>query len=316
MPKTADKSKISKSQNKLKKQTSQKSKLDIKTHSDKKLSSVWLLAKKSYTVLLTNKKLFLSIILLYAVVDFIFIQGIDGVINVANLSSEVQHLFHGQYKQLNSGFTVYGLMVASFGLGSSSNGGSYFNEWLLIVVISLVMIWAIRSTINKIKTTLLESIYKGVGQIAPFIGVILFISLELLPFIIGLYLFVVALDNSIIVNGIEYAVFIIILLALAALSAYWLSSSIIALYIVSLPNMTPLRALRSAKDLVRDKRLKVIGRLLFLPLALLMISALIIVPIIIFAAPWAQYVFLLISFIFLALAHSYLYNLYLELISQ
>lgn len=316
MPKTADKSKISKSQNKLKKQTSQKSKLDIKTHSDEKLSSVWLLAKKSYTVLLTNKKLFLSIILLYAVVDFIFIQGIDGVINVANLSSEVQHLFHGQYKQLNSGFTVYGLMVASFGLGSSSNGGSYFNEWLLIVVISLVMIWAIRSTINKIKTTLLESIYKGVGQIAPFIGVILFISLELLPFIIGLYLFVVALDNSIIVNGIEYAVFIIILLALAALSAYWLSSSIIALYIVSLPNMTPLRALRSAKDLVRDKRLKVIGRLLFLPLALLMISALIIVPIIIFAAPWAQYVFLLISFIFLALAHSYLYNLYLELISQ
>jgi len=316
MPKTNTKATKPSNKTNKKKQSINKNKLDIKTTELKRLSSVWTLAQKSYLVLLNNKKLFLSIIVVYAIFDFIFIQGVDGVINAATLSQEASHIFHGQYKRLNTGLTVYGLLVASFGLGSSTNGGSYFDEWLLVVVMSLIMIWAIRTSVNKMRTTLRESVYKGVSQIMPFVGVVLFISLELLPFVVGLYLFVVAVDNSVVVNFSEYLVFIIILLALAALSIYWLSSSIISLYIVTLPDMTPFKALRSAKGLVKNKRLKVIGRLLFLPLALLVISAIIIVPIIVFVAPIAQYIFLLLSFVFLALVHSYLYNLYLELISD
>ena len=56
-----------------------------------------------------------------------------------------------------------------------------------------------------------------------------------------------------------------------------------ALYIVTLPDMTPMKALRSARELVRYRRWTVLRKVLFLPLMLLVVAAIIMVPIIILA---------------------------------
>jgi len=130
----------------------------------------------------------------------------------------------------------------------------------------------------------------------------------------GISIYVISVNNGIAATGIEKFGFIILMLLLSSVTLFFLSSSVFALYIVTLPDMTPLKALRSARDLVRKRRLAVIIRVIYLPLALLLISAILTLPFIIFApvaAPWA---FMIVSLVLLAIAHSYMYNLYRELL--
>jgi hypothetical protein len=95
-----------------------------------------------------------------------------------------------------------------------------------------------------------------------------------------------------------------------------LASSLFALYIVTLPGMTPIRALRSARGLVRYRRWTVIRKILWLPLLLLLVAAVIMLPIIIWLTAVAQWVFFILSMFALLAVHSYMYALYRELLNE
>jgi hypothetical protein len=95
-----------------------------------------------------------------------------------------------------------------------------------------------------------------------------------------------------------------------------LSSSLFALYIVTLPDMTPLTALRSARQLVRYRRWTVLRKIFWLPVALLILAAVIMVPIIIWLTAIAQWVFFLLTMFSLVATHAYMYNLYRELLHE
>ena len=91
-------------------------------------------------------------------------------------------------------------------------------------------------------------------------------------------------------------------------------SSIFALYVVTLPNMNPMKALRSSRNLVFSRRLSLFRKLLLLPLLAFLLMILIVVPAIYFVpiiAPWLYFVLTLASLIFL---HSYLFTIYKELL--
>jgi hypothetical protein len=98
------------------------------------------------------------------------------------------------------------------------------------------------------------------------------------------------------------------------LSLYLICSSIIALYVASLPNMTPLAALRSARQLVQFKRWAILRKILFLPVVLVLGAAIILIPIIILYTPAAPWAFLVLSMFILPIVHSYLYALYRSLL--
>jgi hypothetical protein len=93
-----------------------------------------------------------------------------------------------------------------------------------------------------------------------------------------------------------------------------ITSSLFALYIVTLPNMQPMKALRTARQLVRHRRMLVMRKLLFLPFIMLIISAVVTVPVILYATPIAEWLFFALTMIALAVFHSYIYVLYRELI--
>jgi len=97
-------------------------------------------------------------------------------------------------------------------------------------------------------------------------------------------------------------------------SLYLVSNSIIALYIVTLSNMTPLASLRSAKQLIKGRRPKVVISLLILPLLLVALAAAVLLPLILFIPAIASWVYIIMLIFALPLVHSYLYSLYRELI--
>ena len=94
-----------------------------------------------------------------------------------------------------------------------------------------------------------------------------------------------------------------------------ITASIFAMYIVTLPDMTPIKALKSARGLVQYRRWEVMRKLLFLPIITVIIGVILLVPIVMFLTPVAEPVFLVFSSSLIVLAHAYVYGLYKELLA-
>ncbi len=260
----------------------------------------------------------LGVLVVYGLVNLLVAQGLSSGLSVSSAKSQLSSLFHINTSNFGGNLSVYGLMLASFG-SSGSSSGSFGYSLILAVVASLAIIWTLRNASNNKKGSkdrfmLKEAYYRGMYPLIPFLIILLLIGIELLPMLAGISLYISAVNNSIAIIAIEKLGFMVILLLLSALSLFLISSSIFALYISTLPDMTPIKALRSAKDLVKYRRFTVLLRILYLPLALLIISALVMLPLIAWAPAAAAWVFLGLSLVMLALTHAYLYNLYRELL--
>lgn len=310
MPKASSKTK----KTTVTKKSPSSSKLAIKTRVIHRLPNVWVLSRDCLKPIWKYRYVFIGVVLIYGVVNFVLAQGFSSGLNVSSTKNELSSLFQGRFTGLSSGVTVYALMIASFGGSSSGSGGGFGYSLIFFILGSLAIIWVIRNAFGDVKIRIRDAYYKGMYALVPFVAIMLLIGIELLPMVAGISIYVISVNNGIAVTGIEKFAFILLMLLLSAVTLFFISSSVFALYIVTLPDMTPLKALRSARDLVKKRRLAVIARVIYLPLALLLISAAITVPFIIFAAPAAPWAFMILSLVLLAVAHSYMYNLYRELL--
>jgi hypothetical protein len=149
----------------------------------------------------------------------------------------------------------------------------------------------------------------------PFLLVGLVVVVQLLPLTVGTAVLALVLSsaftNAAAVNFVFAAVFIL----LAAWTLYMLSTSIFALYIVTLPDMEPRNALRSARNLSRFRRWTIVRRLVFLPIFEVLLIGLVVVPLIIFASFLVAPVFFILVMLAILYTHTYLYNLYRKMIA-
>jgi hypothetical protein len=260
-----------------------------------------------------NWKLFGGIVLVYLLLTVVLVKGfgVSGN-NVPQLKDTLQQLFKGTSGQLTTGFTLFGLLLGTTGSVSSDVAGAY--QTILLLVISLVLIWALRQTMAGNTVKVKESFYKGLYPLVPFLLVLLVIGLQFIPLLIGNFLYSTVFSFGLAITSAEKVVWILVFALLALLTLYMVSSSIFGLYIVTLPDVTPMQALRSARELVRHRRWAIARKVLFLPVSLLVIAAVIMVPVIIFITAASEWVFFLLSMAALAIIHSYMYHLYRELL--
>jgi hypothetical protein len=121
-------------------------------------------------------------------------------------------------------------------------------------------------------------------------------------------------DEGIIIGAGEQVMWLLFVFAGIMLSLFFISSSAFASYIVTLPNMTPMRALRSARKMVRFRRWSIIRKVAFLPIVMFICMVVIFLPLVFFAPVLAEILFVVAGLILLLLAHSYMYVLYRELL--
>lgn len=257
-------------------------------------------------------KLFGGMLLVYGLLNLVLVHGLAASSNLSNLKTTLDQLFHGSTGKVSAGFTLFVYLLGSSGSSASPAAGVY--EALLAVLVSLALIWSLRQIYARSAVRARDGFYRGMYPLVPFILVLLVIGLQLIPLLLGGSVYSLVVNNGIAATGLEKFVWLVIFILLAALSLYWLCSSIFALYIVTLPDMTPMKALRTARELVRYRRLMIVRKLLFLPLGLLVIGALILVPLIILFTPSAEWVYFGLSILGLAVVHSYMYALYRELL--
>lgn len=278
------------------------------------LPNVWRLSRQAAAALWNHKKLFIGLTIIYGLLNLVLVQGLASNTDVSGLKNEFNQVFKGNLGQVATSLSIFATLVGSAGNGSSDTAGAY--QLFLVLLASLAIIWALRQTQAGAVIRVRDAYYKGIYPLVPFILVLLVIGLQLLPLIIGTGLYSLVITNGIATVAAEKICWALLAILLALLSFYMISSSLFALYIVTLPDMTPMKALRSARELVRFRRWTVLRKVLFLPVALLVAAAIIMVPIIIFLTPVAQWVFFILTMLALVAVHSYMYSLYRELLNE
>ncbi len=281
-------------------------------HPAPKLPSAFSLFRASIRHLLDHKKLFFGIVIIYLLLTIMLVKGLGLTNDVAALKDALGEIFTGGSGKIISSAAIFSILVGSTGGASSDVAGVY--QSMLLIVISLAIIWALRQTYAKKQIGVREAFYKGLYPLVPFLLVLLVVGLQMLPLLIGSSLYSAVNTNELAVNFGEKFVWGTLFAALALLSFYMTASSLFALYIVTLPDVRPFQALRSAKGLVRYRRWMVMRKILFLPVFLIVIGALIVMPLIIFVTPLAEWVFFALTMLSLAIIHSYMYNLYRSLL--
>lgn len=255
-------------------------------------------------IIKTHWKILGGIVLVYLILNIIFASGLSSIsdsVNTirANLSGD-RHFW--------SALGDFGSLVGS--AGSSNSQTSSILQAVLIVIESLVIIWALRQLLAGNKIRVKQAYYQSMSPLLPFILVTAVIFLQLLPVTLGTSVIAIILSAILSSGGLLTALMVIFFIILATWSLYMISSSIFALYIVTLPDMQPRQALKSAKNLVRYKRAAAIRKVLFLPVFVLVVMAIVIVPLILYAQVLVAPVFYVLSMLAILFVHTYLYSLY------
>lgn len=279
-----------------------------------RLPNAFRLSNKAAQAVWSHKGLFIGITLVYGLLNLLLVHGLAGSSDLSDLKHTFDQIFTGHFGSLASGLGVFVTLVSSSGNASSDTAGAY--QVFLSIIASLAIIWALRQTMAGVNLRIRDAFYKGMYPLVPFILVLLVIGLQFIPLLAGVSLYSIVVNNGIAILGLEKFLWGLFSCLLALLTVYMVSSSIFALYIVTLPDMTPMKALRSARELVRYRRWTIVRKVLFLPVLLLVIAAVIMIPIIIWLTPLAQWVFFGLTMFMLLAVHSYIYVLYRELLNE
>lgn len=259
-------------------------------------------------------KAFVGIVLVYLILNVVFASGLSNLGSAVrdikfNLSDQSISTAHPVIKALGG----FGTLVVS--AGSSGSGVAAVLQSVLFIIESLVIIWALRQLLAGKAIRVKQAYYHSMYPLIPFILVLVVIVIQLLPITLGAtvftFVFTGALTNLAIANWLTAFAFLL----LALWSFYMLTASVFALYVVTLPEMEPRSALRSARNLVRYRRRVIFPKILFLPAAIFAMMGLIIIPLIIYASFLVAPAFYILSMLAVLFAHTYLYSLYRSLIA-
>ncbi|HSX05522.1 MAG TPA: hypothetical protein VLF69_03595 [Candidatus Saccharimonadales bacterium] len=255
-----------------------------------------------------HKRVFSGIVILYGLLNILLVRGLSSSNDLTTLKAALDGAVSGAGGKLLTSLSGFGYLLSTS--GSNNVAGSNVYQSMLFLIVSLAFIWALRQVLAKHTVRVRDSFYQGMYPLIPFILVLLVIGVQLLPIVFGGSLYAMLVGKGILVYGWERAVAFAVFLAFALWSLRMLTASVLALYIVLLPDMTPLVALRSARHLVYRRRLLVWRKLVFLPVVLLLAAMAIESPLILFFTPVASWTFFVLSMVALPVAHGYLYNLY------
>lgn len=286
----------------------------------------WAFTNEVRKILWSNKWLFSKYIILYSALSFLIlglmsdesydildatINQIGGNVVAGELSMLVQDVavfagvFAGAFDQtLSEGQQIYGLLLALIG-------------WLTVV-------WLLRQILAGHKQVRLrDALYSCAAPLIATSIVACVVVLQLIPFAIAVVGYGAALAANIFSDPLLTILFWVCAALLITLSLFWITSSLIAMVVVTLPGMYPLRALKVSGDLVTSRRLRILYRYGWLALSVVVIWAIILLPgIILSRVQWLEWLPIVPLLVLLLSAWSilwgaaYVYLLYRKLVSD
>lgn len=279
-----------------------------------KLPNSFRLFRASLGILRKNWRLFTVLAIIYGLLTVLLVRGVGGGLNLQELKATFADVFKGRFGGIVTGAVLFSTLLGSAGSTGTQDGTAY--QSILMLIISLTIIWSLRQVQAGHKIRARDAFYKGTYPLVQFTLVLMVVGLQLLPFAIGSWLYSTVVGNGIASTLIERGLWMLVFGLLMLLSFYMICSSVFALFIVTLPDMTPFKALRSARQLVLHRRWATMRKVLFLPVALILLAGIIMLPLLVFVTQVAEAVFFMLTMVGWLVAVTYLYTLYRELLRE
>lgn len=294
------------------------------------LPGYWSFTNHVRRTLWQNWRLFGGVVLTYIIVSII-ISGFGAQETYANLSDTLKEsggdLFEGNFGTVSQAGILL-LTSVTTGLSPDLTQAQSVLGGLAVFFAWLTTVWLLRNTLAGHSPRLRDGLYNSGSPVLSTVIVGFIVTLQLLPAAIAIIVYSAAQTSGLLEVGVSSMLVWSGVILLCFLSIYWITSSFIAMVIVTLPGMYPMHAIRTAGDLVVGRRLRVLFRMMWLALIVVLTWAIIVIPLILFD-DWIKQVlpaiswFPLIPLVIISMASltlvfiaSYVYLLYRRIVDD
>jgi hypothetical protein len=247
---------------------------------------------------------------IYTLTYLVLVKGLTGFsLDMVELKTELQEAFTGNIGSITTFTLLYASLLSSLS-GSSSDITNYFMI-SVTVLFSLAFIWLVRKLhLRNPTATVKDAFYQGMAPLIPFMVVMGMMLLQLIPVAIGGLVYLSIQSTVLAVSDLEVIGITVLAILGFVLTAYLLAGSVFAIYIVTLPNTSPMVALRSSMRLLRIHRWVVLRRMILFFVGLIVLGFALVFPFIMWFPALAEYAFFIMSCASFAVMHTFMYKLY------
>lgn len=249
-----------------------------------KLPGYWSLTNAVRSILWKNWRLFGGLALVYMTATIV-ISGFGAQESYSNLAQTLKDtsgdLFEGNFGTISQASLLLLASVTS-GLSPDITQAQSVLGGLAVFFGWLATIWLLRNTLAGHKPRLRDGLYNSGSPVLASVIVGFIVTIQLLPAAIAMIIYSAAQGSGLLEGGVSAMLVWLSVLLLGILSVYWISSSILALVIVTLPGMYPMQAIRVAGDLAVGRRVRILLRLLWMLLVVVVTWLIVMIPIILF----------------------------------
>lgn len=274
---------------------------------------------------------FLLLAILYALLNALLV-GLGSQDTYTQLATTLKetggNLFSGGFGQIGQSSL---LLVAAIGGGLNSTSATDAQKifgFLLALMLWLTVVWLLRAYLVGNRPRLRDGLYSSSSPLLAMLVVAIVGVVQLIPIAVAVVGFTAASAYGLFDGGLPAMLFWITATLLTCLSLYWITSTFIAMVVVTLPGMYPWQAVKTAGDLVIGRRVRVLLRLLWMALLIVIAWAIVMVPIVLLSnwltSIWKQiawlpivpFCLLIMSTLTLIWVSGYVYLLYRRIVDD
>jgi hypothetical protein len=228
----------------------------------------------------SNKKLFFGLACIYLILLTILV-GLGSQDTYNTLTDTLQQtssgIGAGDLSQLNQAGLLF-LTIATVGITNAPSEAQQIFAVLLGLLVWLTTVWLLRNKMAGHKVKLRDGLYNAGAPILPLFLVVLVLVVQLIPILIAIIAYGAASSSGLLAGGVEAMLFWVAATLLALLSIFWATGTFFGMVIVTLPGMYPIKALRSAGDLVFGRRIRILLRWLWMFLMVALLWVVVLIP--------------------------------------
>ena len=259
-----------------------------------KLPGYWSFTGYVLSEIWKQKANFAWLLVIYSVLVGVFI-GMASQSAYSELSDILkqasQEVFNGEFGQIGQA----GLLMLSGMTGSLMGTPTELQQAYSVffgLMAWMAVVWLLRESLAGRKRRFRDALYMSGAPIIPTILVALMLIVQVIPAALAVIAISSASSSGLLDGGAVAMLFAVAGLLLVSLSLYWMTSTLIALVVVTLPGMYPMRAMRVAGDMVVGRRMRLLYRWLWMVFIAAVAWALIVIPAILIDS-WLKATFVL-----------------------
>ena len=281
------------------------------------LKSSFELARESLLFFRRHYKHFSLLAALFLGLAFVFFLSAESAIDLKQMQVDLRMRYGDNWSaEISNTLILLPELIDLLGWHLARSLGWFV---ILNLLISLTLWWLIRNLRDAKRRKAIhvrDALYFGPAQIIPFTILVVILFVQLLPALIIADFGAQLRINQVLQTNWEQLAVVLVIIAVFALSFYWIVGGAFSLIIASLPGVKPFSAWQTSLNLTHRQRWPIALRLFFLVLVSVFGICLLVLPFLWLLPQWADYLLYLIGLMALIISHIYCFLLYQDLLAD